>query len=301
MGSRRLLCAALAILVLLPSSRAVDGPAIGDGCGLCLPAAEAPEPVAEARPPRHLTIPGSESPHGAAEACNACHTPDETPTGFNVDPRSCLECHEAQAHRDLIHPTDFAGNSAIAPSFQDAPLSPEGRATCLTCHGKACNIRRDNRAMLRGGPWPRQNDFCFTCHQGQDYAAIYPHDQHATTPLCWLCHHPQEQAEDFAFSAALELPQPDLCLKCHKDVQHEREHIGRILGESRLQPPPAETHADFIRRTGISLPLAGDGSIQCSTCHDPGPSCAANNEGRGLQPKLLRAPREQICYACHDL
>jgi len=284
-----------------PDPRAAAVPATGEGCQICLPPRVAPAPPAP-REVRHLTIPGSESPHGMTDRCEACHAEGQAPTALNVDPKACLECHEAQAHRDQIHPTDFAGSSDVAPSFRDAPLGPDGRSTCLTCHGKACRVRRDNRPMLRGGPWPRQSDFCFRCPLPEDYAPVFPNEQRDANRLCWLCHEPQPQADGtFGYGARLELPQPELCLKCHKDVQHEREHVGRVLSESRLQPPPLETLAAFEARTGVRLPVNGDGTIRCSTCHDPSPACRANLENRGLQPKLLRAPKEQICYACHDL
>lgn len=303
MGTSRLLSAALLCAAILLPSSAADYPATGEGCRLCLPApAAVPAPRPE-RTPRHLTLPDADSPHGKPQRCDACHVGPGEPTAADVDPESCLECHEAVAHRDEIHPTDFAGNCEVAPSFNGAPLGADGRSTCLTCHSKACSVPRDNREMLRGGPWPRQNDFCFTCHRKTDYERVNPHRQRETGPLCWLCHRPAPVAADggWAFSSELELEQPGLCLKCHKDVQHESQHLGRVPADSRLQPPPVETLAAFEARAGLTLPLSADGSIRCSTCHDPGPSCGARTENRVLQPKLLRAPKEQICYACHDL
>lgn len=301
MGTSRLLSAALLCAAILLPSFAADSPATGEGCRLCLPAKPV-APVAQTpREARHLTIPDSENPHGRGGRCDACHVGPGEPAAMDVDPASCLECHEANAHRDEIHPTAFDGDSPIAPAFAGAPLDAEGRATCLTCHGKACSVPRDNREMLRGGPWPRQNDFCFSCHLATDYAAVNPHKQRDEGVLCWLCHRPEAGPDGFRFSRDLELQQPDLCLKCHKDVQHESEHLGRVLSSSLMEPAPVETLARFEAKTGLVLPLSAEGAIRCSTCHDPGPACGARTENRPLQPRLLRVPKEQICYACHDL
>ena len=103
-------------------------------------------------------------------------------------------------------------------------------------------------------------------------------------------------------TADLQLPQQELCIKCHKDVQHESQHLGHSVLENNLKLNTSEALASFESASGIVLPLGEGGTIRCGTCHGPNPACGKPSTGRYDEgSKLLRAAKEQICYACHDL
>lgn len=277
--------------------------------GCCPPAAPAaalaPAPPAAAPAPSFshaVTLPDKPNPHGRRNRCEACHTPGPAPAAANFRAASCTECHDPQAHLREIHPTDFAGDSPKAPAYPGAKLQ-DGRATCLTCHEINCDghtdyrVYRENRAMLRGGPWPRETDFCYQCHERALYKPVNPHHSAADRQVCWYCHAPQAGSEPAAPGPELQLPQGELCTKCHKDLKHERQHIGRSVLKNRLKMDTAAALRRFEESTGVTLPLGPEGTVRCATCHNPNPAC-----GGGAQAsKLLRAAKERICYACHDL
>lgn len=273
-------------------------------CGLCKPpvparaAAPAPRPAQK----QHLTLPAKDNPHGRPNRCDQCHTPGQTPAAANWRDGACVECHDPQAHLREIHPTDFSGASPKAPSPANARLK-DGRGTCLTCHAINCDettsyrVVRENRSMLRGGPWPRETDFCYQCHTRELYKQTYPHGQSEDNKACWYCHS-AEGGDAAQPGKGLQLPQGELCLKCHKDVKHEREHVGRSVLHNRLKMNTAAALERFQAQSGVILPLGPGGTVACATCHSPNPACSG---GGAPASKLLRAAKERICYACHDL
>jgi predicted CXXCH cytochrome family protein len=272
----------------------------GKGCQLCVSEPGIAGTCEVPRPVYHLTLPDKDNPHGKKQACADCHSAGVEPAGANFRPESCTDCHQAKAHAAEIHSTHFAADSKDAPVFEGAVLGADGKSTCITCHGIACKSDRSNRAMLRGGPWPRETDFCFSCHKREDYRAFNPHQTASEKQACLSCHAIDENGQ--AVTDLTQLSQPDLCMKCHKDVSHEREHLGKSIFDNRLKRSSADALDRFVMHNGTGLPLGENGTISCSTCHDTGPACtSAGSAKRTMNHKLLRAPKEQICYACHDL
>ncbi|MFA7330484.1 MAG: hypothetical protein WC326_05345 [Candidatus Delongbacteria bacterium] len=295
------LCAGGFLLLMGPAATA-EAPKSAS-CGLCAPGA----PACKTPAPRdtlthHLTRPGKLNPHGRENRCAECHVAGAEPGAASFRGESCTECHDPVAHLREIHPTNFAGDNPKAPSFKGARLQ-EGRSTCLTCHNIGCKgdgnfrVHRENRAMLVGGPWPRETDFCYQCHERALYPQKNPHRTAGDPNLCWYCHAPGSDGQ--SLSPQPQLPAGELCLKCHKDVKHEREHLGRSVLHNRLKMDTASALKRFHDTSGVTLPLREGEFLTCTTCHTPNPAC-----GQGVEPppsKLLRAPKERICYACHDL
>ncbi len=270
-------------------------------CGLCVPG----KPGCATPAPRdtlahHLTLPGKLNPHGRDNRCALCHTPGEPQTA-TFRPESCVECHDPVAHLREIHPTRFSGNNAKAPARPGMKLA-DGQSTCLTCHDIGCKgdgkfrVHRENRAMLVGGPWPRETDFCYQCHERALYPQKNPHNTAGDTNLCWYCHTPGDTGN--LPGSHIQLPAGELCLKCHKDVKHEREHIGKSVKHNRLKMDTAAALARFHDTSGTNLPLKDGEFLTCTTCHAPNPACGGTDAPAAM---LLRAPKERICYACHDL
>jgi hypothetical protein len=263
-----------------------------------------------------LTIPEKENPHGDLNNCIACHQGNNDPAKENFFQSSCAECHEAEAHRRAIHLTEFPVDNKDVPISTDLPLY-DGKVECITCHGMSCRIERSNREMLRGAPYSKEMEFCYSCHKKENYAALNPHEQEAskkkyprtekpdlkTRPeyLCLSCH--KEASQDSRGKLHVgDLINTDthiLCHSCHEDVGHESQHIGHSMSENEIQQDTAALMANFEKSSGIKLPLDPDSKISCSTCHVPNNACTMKNTTGNKD--YLRVPREQICHVCHNL
>jgi len=296
---------ALLLLAVPPwPGPAVPAESPGRACGLCLPASSArPVPPVSPAPAPRVTREDLANPHGRAARCASCHLPGTPESAATFQAASCVDCHDPRAHLREIHPTDLAGDNPKAPAFAGARLAA-GRSTCLTCHEINCDphtsyrVARENRSMLRGGPWPRETDFCYQCHERKHYQPVHPHAAGPESGVCWYCHAEGSGEGAGSPGIALQLPQAELCMKCHKDVKHEREHVGRSVLHNRLRMDTAAALRRFQAESGAALPLGPEGAVACATCHSPNPACS---RGATPAPKLLRAARERICYACHDL
>jgi hypothetical protein len=258
-------------------------------------------PAKEAFVEYHLTLPDVSNPHGSTSSCGECHTPGEEPAVTNYRLGVCTECHQPEAHLSKIHPTDFASDNTNAPVFQAARLK-NGRSLCITCHHTSCHPTRENRNMLRGGPWPREIDFCFQCHKQDSYEATNPHQDSQNATLCAYCHESELQAKTVVPNSALRFSQQMLCMTCHADVKHEDHHMGRSVVDNHLKQNTSASLENFQNTSGITLPLGKDGTIHCGTCHGANPACGNTIDGHEKAgSSLLRATKEQICFACHDL
>ncbi len=278
-----------------------------------------------------LTKPDVTDPHGNQDGCAECHDERE-PSKESFNYASCLECHEEEAHRRAVHLVRFSGDDPTAPVPELMPLR-DGRSTCITCHEIACKLSRSNRRMLREAPLPREEEFCFRCHRRELYRAFNPHGTESRsseesdlppgsrlgswgesegTLSCLFCHRSVSMRGDPASGEvrlAVEPPIHEdlghLCLTCHADVQHEREHMDRSIIKNRIRGDLSSVLREFERSGGVRLPLKDGEYITCATCHRASSACRADVERRGeedeLRKALLRVPKEQICYACHDL
>jgi len=262
---------------------------------------------------RHATPADAHRPKHAA--CVACHrldepvadgVPDHVFPGGSDPAQFCLDCHHASENH---HPVGIAP-AAISEkaSLGSLPLS-SGKITCLTCHVAHAGPRLEEpRKLLRGSPSADRRDICFRCHFAESYASINPHRmlesdgtirQIAGEPVCLLCHREQPRRdsapEEVTFKASIAF----LCWRCHPPMPGDflQKHFQRRPRE-RTRRIMEETE----RTQEIALPLAGDGQVSCSTCHNPHQSGVverrAAQAGAGA-PGKLRIARQVVCSACH--
>jgi len=159
------------------------------------------------------------------------------------------------------------------------PLSDDGRIVCKTCHGiegigerPFDEVDRDAPEFHRGGPYRRLLDFCLRCHDAKAYDRPNIHkllddeggyDEEA----CRYCHREvPDPAREIPFAELrFRLPPQKLCYGCHLKTPH--------LNALNHQVEPDREMRERIERAerelGVILPLAGDGTIMCATCHAP--------------------------------
>jgi predicted CXXCH cytochrome family protein len=180
--------------------------------------------------------------------CESCHGPGsrhvESGGGrgkFIINPRhapeSCFQCHldvEAQMHLPQHHPI------------------LEGRMSCVQCHDPH---GADILKSAGGLAMARQNENCAQCHRQQTRPFVFEHE--ALREGCVVCHNPHGSIN----RKLLVQNDPNLCLKCHAQVQHQAPgeiYIGSV------------SHTLFLRQ---------------GTCWSAG--CHTAVHGSNVHPKML--------------
>ncbi|MCB9473950.1 MAG: hypothetical protein H6678_09080 [Candidatus Delongbacteria bacterium] len=258
---------------------------------------------------RSVTVPGSPDPHGTASACLACHLDRGLPSMSNVDGTRCVNCHDARAHSLRVHSVDASlpTGKGFLPHV-DLPLV-NGRLDCLTCHGKVCSPQRANRAALRGGPFTREQGFCYQCHTENAFQGLSPHvtplptesqqrlTREGMDTLCALCH----QGDARPGEPALRMESRALCGRCHAADQHQHQHLGVSLDSPGVDSAIPARLEEFEQRSQFRLPRDTGNRIGCTTCHLPTVACDPAGAMAEFPPSGLRLPAELICLACHNL
>lgn len=190
------------------------------------------------------------------------------------------------------------------PDPEGLPLGPRRVIECKTCHGlkdmeRTPYRRVDKQAahFLRGGPYPRLDDFCFRCHDREALERPNIHimlDEQGKIreDHCTYCHEAVPQDRDQPHRPVdyrLRLPPETLCYGCHLKTPH-------FNALEHQAAKPDETMRRHIRtseqRQGIRLPLSRDGRVMCPTCHAPHQygviDARKNPAGRTLHPADLK-------------
>ena len=145
-------------------------------------------------------------PHFTGKDCDVCHIEAPVPGQDDLmlkfdgdDVAMCNSCHESENMTCDIHPTGIVpqNDSSIAVP-ESLPLFDE-KITCRTCHDIYMQCKADsskqfeNILFLRNGPYEKTTEFCFLCHNREQYAKINPHrqiDENGRLLLekCLYCH-----------------------------------------------------------------------------------------------------------------
>ncbi len=201
------------------------------------------------------------NPHFSKSHCTACHinTPNDNDNKETISKNFkykgnfialCNSCHGASAN---IHPVDVTPPPTMKVP-DDLPLNSEGKVTCITCHDAGFS-NRNIKYLIRGGDkFTEINELCFRCHNREDFKKRNPHVKMKEERKCMFCHIvPPVEGEDTAETVKIKGSIRLLCIRCHSD----RSHPGNFK--------------HWIRPSMVipkQFPL-DDGSITCSTCHDP--------------------------------
>jgi len=247
--------------------------------------------------------------------CMTCHrTADPAASGDSssfaggIDPSTaCLDCHHYTVNH---HPVDISPATASTGTL---PLF-NGQIRCLTCHqahtDAAQNMLREPPNLLRRGSNSDRKATCFLCHAKEQYQKIDPHVMLALDgsikqvngqPVCLLCHTEKPDTNGDPRDVQFRADVAFLCWRCHSTMSGsfmEKHHHVKIKKATR------ERIAETEEETGIDLPLARDGMITCSTCHNPHEQGVITRQAAAAgstSERRLRLPKENICSACHDL
>ncbi len=228
----------------------------------------------------------NESPHKPNYfACPACHaesTPDKIRVaGINLRYKGditvlCVSCHVTdRGHHPNGVELPEAMKKRLAASPLSLPLDFEEKIDCSTCHDTGCSTGEHKMTMRYYNPVSYDSTLCWTCHDRAEYAKVNPH---VTDPdQCVKCH---ETRPVKGMEATLMAVPVMVCIHCHEVKPHP-------VGKSHMQKPTS------IIRVDPSLPLAKNGEVVCSTCHQP------HYDPKGY-PKRLRVDNDKkMCGMCH--
>jgi len=214
-----------------------------------------------------------DDPHGRSDRCAACHEEgdsEDRPGPPLPSVAACTACHPRRA-RDK----HAVGMTPVRSSLPAGWPAEAGEVVCATCHAEpACDADRpDQRPYLRGGPYPRPADVCWTCHLPLEYRRVDPHHPASKRDpddrSCAACHTRLPDEGALPVEAGLRANPQTLCAVCHAEAMHEGAdlHVGRPLAEG-VEP---------------GLPLDAGGRVACWTCHEvhrDSPSGGDDPEGR---------------------
>jgi len=254
------------------------------------------------------------SGHSACVTCHRTNDPsaDRGVHAFagGIEPSSaCLDCHHYEVNH---HPVNISPRDGSPGATQSGLPLFDGKIRCLTCH-QAHNDPGHNNLngapkLLRGGPYPDQRALCFQCHGQDDYTKIDPHNMLSADgsvrrvngePVCLICHtalpDPKGDPDLVEFKADVAF----LCWRCHAPMAGEflRNHF-----HVRPKKPTRAAITGTESQLGIALPLARDGMLTCSTCHNPhqtGVLTRTAVQAGSDAPKRLRIAKASFCQACH--
>ena len=247
------------------------------------------------------------------DACIICHRladpPEDGLPSFppGIDPVAfCLDCHH---YTENHHPVDIVPTEAYLKKIPGTYPLFAGKITCLTCHEAHTGPDRvEPPELLRGGPYTDRRDICFRCHSQDTYAKINPHVVRASggafkeiagKSVCLVCHAKVPELDSGRDEVQFKADIAFLCWRCHHPMPGDflQKHFHRKPAKKTLSSM-GETEG----KLGLMLPLAKDGRVTCSTCHNPHqPGVLVNKAalyGAGA-PGRLRLPKDVICSACH--
>ncbi len=259
------------------------------------------------------------NPHWTGKFCQECHTeqdPREKDAQLQFEGDSiklCNRCHMTTFARADIHPVNVIPQDDLLALFpQDFPLE-NGKVSCLTCHDAL--IQMDDNAtaqsinpkFVRGAPYERLMDFCFLCHQEDQYLKENPHqqlDEHGNIieNSCLFCHqslpdpHLAESIGAVSFKSELAYN----CTPCH--TKHEFAHPEKADHLVLLSKEMKEYVTAQSSKHSIELPLDGE-KIFCGTCHNPHQEGIIQRKevqyGAGEKYFLRMSGGYDLCVMCH--
>jgi len=255
------------------------------------------------------------NPHWTGKHCIECHTTEKggVPKFEGDNIKLCNRCHQSEFARTDIHPVAVELTDAMKKKIPSGWPLQEGKVTCLTCHDVIIQMIENaplkimNPLFLRGVPYESINDFCFSCHQRENYQKTNPHTQldeagNIIEGRCLLCHQsPPDpwQAQSIA-DVTFKSKRAVLCVSCHGDKQNV--HPARADHLVTMTDAMKETFHTQLTSRGVYLPLYNDG-IFCGTCHNPHQKGVIQRKeavaGAGERYFLRLNGGKELCLVCH--
>lgn len=177
---------------------------------------------------------------------------------------TCLLCHRTNAHVMAIFNSPHA-----RPADPRGPFGPGG-LQCEACHGPGgAHVKAFGRKpaglVVFGAhsptPVAKQNAMCLTCHKSTVGHAWLAGAHAANSVSCADCHKIHGAIDPVRVQAT----QAAVCAKCH-------EAVAARFREPYHHPVP-------------------EGTMTCSSCHDP--------HGSTAHAMLVKATTNETCTSCH--
>jgi len=284
----------------------------------------------------------------ACASCHTMVNGKVQPIALNAIDQKCLSCHDGQSASAEMHPIGHLQNKEDYDLPQGWPLV-EGRLGCITCHDvrQGCDaavaapsfntafLRRPRTAAGDDREWVVTTDFCNGCHRADRAGKFNPHvmlvagssGNQIVEQRCLFCHQnvPNPQAMQRTGRSDLRGDQVVLCKSCHHTHKEifKGGHVGTKLPPERLAYMRAREivglldspSADLVNQLKADnqqptrLVPAADGTIICSTCHNPHEQGVFNPESV-LAYRAMRATGNRtispvhnptFCRHCHSL
>ncbi|MBA4366856.1 MAG: hypothetical protein C0403_04380 [Desulfobacterium sp.] len=256
----------------------------------------------------------------------------EVTTNIHYSGRYCLECHEnppTDGHSNLRFEGSFKG---LCRCHQDAPgeyphpveipLSKEkkeripagfplwkGKIDCITCHDikKQCSPNEFKENTLRGAPYPRRTDFCYQCHDRQQYVMLDPHKQidgngSIDVNKCLYCHVEKPDVQHSTFKDVKLIGNLEvLCQRCHSISGNHSGNYNHMIKPSTKGLLRMKR---MRKKYNIILPLNEDGQMTCITCHNPhekGIIPEGRPGAKGADSHYRHRLPDKLCVECHEM
>ncbi len=256
------------------------------------------------------------NPHWTGIHCGECHIAGKEPQlRFQGDiVQVCNRCHLDAMVRTDIHPVGITPPEHIASRIPAAWPLASGTLTCNTCHDikpqmyAAEALQKENPLFLRGAPYEKMTDFCFSCHNRERFQQTNPHkqldeDNRIIEKRCLYCHQsiPDPATATGVSDVTFKTARTTLCVGCHagKSLNHpgKADHTVSV-------PPEMQAQLEMLLRSeNTELPLM-DNAVFCGTCHNPHQKGVLKRKevtaGAG-EKQFLRIPGGyDLCIACHN-
>lgn len=248
--------------------------------------------------------------HYTGRYCLACHEQLPEPKGdpflkFSGDPQLLCQCH-VSAESNYIHPVSVepsAGKKNRIP--EEFPLRA-GKIECVTCHDISLQcLEKKGENSLRGAPYKKKADFCFTCHDENSYMMSNVHDQidekgAVIEKNCLYCHLEKPDVDYIRYEdIRLRGEVQTICQGCHVI---RGNHSGNFNHMVKPSPKALEKIKQIENKFDIILPLDKKGMISCSTCHNPherGVIPEDRPAAKGADAKFKHRLPNRMCAECH--
>jgi hypothetical protein len=249
-----------------------------------------------------------QNPHGSKLYCYRCHPGNVNRekevkflTGSDLD-KLCLNCHAKPEIPDSPHIWGvFSSEKTWKMDYLGYPLN-RGKLTCQSCHDEVCygSLDQENPHFLRGGPYKNVDDFCFKCHMNTQVAFFSPHRQigqfgRIIEESCVYCHSGVPKDSTDWDNIQLADDEVSICGSCHDIVPHPGvNHLIKLPSEMK------ERKIQYEKDHIVKIPLNQDGTVQCSTCHNPhSKGVIKGDAGVGAGSKWRVADFKEVCAPCH--
>jgi hypothetical protein len=235
--------------------------------------------------------------------CAVCHVRREKMLRFDNDTMLCEKCHSEGDVSVEAHSTNFKYVETKEVRIpRDFPLN-DGKVTCLTCHLFNC-LDKNNFKYLRR-PFSHITEFCFNCHNADEYKKYNPHiqinpDGTVNENNCIICHSVKPDIKkDKGIESILLKGEPNkICDGCH---QIREAHPTGILHTVTPSSTILNNIKSYEQKRGLVFPLGKNNQILCVTCHLPHQFELIKGQAKNKYKHRTRLPEGyELCNVCHN-